>query len=402
MRLVLTIAAALLTLPSLAQTSATARFRAAETKWLAHRQDGLTFHDDSPAAVEAMSKMRNIGIEVATKTLSKNPSTTATQLQKLLAALPKDTELNDSKVLQLKPGLFAVAFDDYPSSIFFIVRTRPASTPLVWSIDRPGPQPIDTRHRLNAWLAARSGDRCQDLRIRDVRDTCGPVKASVGLLPPDTKGNPRFYLSASYSKDAGILTGVQTSIWRWNDDHAELLWLTYYTGDPGEEATDIGVAFRNGLLLMDQKDGFDTFYANNSDSARHLRHSVRITPSTVEDLGLRSLDPELDLVDTFFDHVARNLPVAGLASSEIVQQLCPKILQTKKLNEKTADLGMIQDWSVDRHQGHTTLCLNVEKLGGYRFTLSPGANGKMQITGLSGNGDPTMSCQGTEPLSRPN
>ncbi len=135
MRLALPILASLLTLPSLAQTTPTARFRAAERVWLAHRPDGFTDHDDSPTAIKAMEAMRKIAAEVATATLTKAPATTAAQLQRILGTLPSDATNSDTRVLQLQPGVFAIAFDDYPSATFFIVDTQLSSPPRVWAID---------------------------------------------------------------------------------------------------------------------------------------------------------------------------------------------------------------------------------------------------------------------------
>jgi hypothetical protein len=381
MKLVLPIVTALLAVTAHTQTSPTTRFRAAEKVWMDHQGDGAPFHDDSPEAIAAMNSMRRTAIEVVTQLLAKRPDSTAAQLQRILTTLTGNTAVVGSEALQLQPGVFAIAFNDFPSSILFIVRTRPRSSPLVCSITSPGPQPIDTGHRLNGWLATRSGNRCQEnMRIHYLLDTCGPLSASIGLLPSDVQGNPRFYLDADYSKEAGILIGKQTSIWRWNQDHAELLWLGYYAYNPDQ---DSGVHFRNGELRIDQKDSFHTFFANNSDSPRHMLQRVRVTPTGVEDLGVRSLDPELDLVDNLFDRIARGQPADRLASPEVIRQLRPDVRRAKDAKDKTAYFGMIEDWSLHRHPVNTALCLSFDDSGPYYFTLHHEPNGAMRVTSVS-------------------
>lgn len=81
----------------------------------------------------------------------------------------------------------------------------------------------------------------------------------------------------------GALFLNQTSIWRWDGDHAELLWIDAYNLSAGGEESDI--LYRNGELSILEKRFPRTFSSCNGCFEPTTLHRLRITPDFIEDLG---------------------------------------------------------------------------------------------------------------------
>jgi hypothetical protein len=320
---------------SLAQTPAQ-RYLKAEQLWLSHRPDGMTWDDNSPEASTAIEAMWNAVIDAANDYLVAHPTATPHQIESALTAIkpvgdPRtDVELNVT-ALKLQPELFAISFSNDTASIVFVLHPQ-ASKPQVWRIDSATAQTKDPRDYLRAWQSARAGDNCHDTEPKGTYGTCGPLSARIGALPNETSGAPRFYVDASYSKDMGALFLRQTSVWRWDGDYAQLLWVKAYNLSLGEEETD--VSYRDRELSILEKRFPRTFGSCNSCFEPTTLHRLRIKPDSVEDLGEVSRAPELDLIDELFWRIAHNQPTSSIATPQVAAVLRQPILEAKASWEK--------------------------------------------------------------------
>jgi hypothetical protein len=235
---------------------------------------------------------------------------------------------------------------------------------------------------LRAWQSARAADACRDKEPKGTYGTCGPLNANVGTLPNEASGAARFYINASYSKDMGALFLDQTSIWRWNGDHAELLWIGAYNLSADGEESDI--LYRNGELSILEKRFPRTFGSCNSCFEPTTLHRLRITPDSIEDLGKTSRVPELDLIDELFWRIAHNQPTSSIATPQVVTTLRQPILEAKasweKIDPKTFYIGMLVDWSVIPTPNGSKVCFTADELGRFTFTLHRDPHSHSMIT----------------------
>jgi hypothetical protein len=373
----------------LAQTPAQ-RYLAAEKQWLSHRPDGMTWDDDSPEAASAIDAMWNAIIDAANDYIVAHPTATSHQIESTLVAIkpvadPRtDLPLNVS-VLKLKPELFAISFSDYTASIVFVLRPQQGK-PQVWRIDNATPQTSDPDGLLRAWKSARAGDACRDKEPKGTYGTCGPLSARIGALPIEASGQPRFYIDASYSKDMGALFLNQTSIWRWDGESAQLLWIKAYNLSAGDEE-DSSLSYRNGEFSILEKRFQRTFVSCNSCFEPTKLQTLRITPDSIEDLGESSRTPELDIIDELFWRIAHNQPTSSIATSQAVATLRQPILDAKasweKIDPKTFYIGMLGDWSVIPTQNGSKVCFTADDIGRLNFTLHGDPHGHTLISDIT-------------------
>jgi hypothetical protein len=374
-----------LTVTSLAQTPAQ-RYLKAEQLWLSHRPDGMTWDDDSPEAKVAIEAMWDAAIDAANDYLVAHPTATPHQIQSALTAIkpvadPRIDLSPNVTAFKLSPELFAISFSDYTASIVFVLHPQPGK-PQVWRIDHATTQTKDPRGYLRAWQTARAADACHDKEPKGTYGTCGPLNANIGDLPNETSGAPRFYVDASYSKDMGALFLKQTSIWRWDGDHAELLWIEAYNLSADGEESDI--YFRNGELSILEKRFPRTFGSCNGCFEPTTLHRLRITPDAIEDLGELSRAPELDLIDELFWRIAHNQSTSSIATPQVVAVLRQPILEAKtswqKIDPKSFYVGMLTDWSVIPTPEGSRVCFTADDFGRFTFTLHKNPQGRSLIT----------------------
>lgn len=377
-----------LTVTSLAQTPAQ-RYLTAEQLWLSHRPDGMTWDDDSPEATAAIQAMWDAVIDAANDYLVAHPTATSTQVASALTAIEPvvnqrtNVELN-VRALKLQPELFVISFSNYTASIVFVLHPQP-DKPQIWRIDHATTQTKDPRGYLRAWQSARAADACRDKEPKATYGTCGPLNASIGALPSEASGAPRFYVDASYSKDMGALSLNQTSIWRWDSDQAELLWINVYNLSADGEESDI--LYRNSELSILEKRFPRTFSSCNSCFEPTTLHRLRITPNFIEDLGETSRAPELDLIDELFWRIAHNQSTSSIATPQVAAILQQPILEAKakweKIDPKSFYVGMLTDWSVIPTPKGSKVCLTTDDFGQFTFTFLEGPHSQSLITAVS-------------------
>jgi hypothetical protein len=180
------------------------------------------------------------------------------------------------------------------------------------------------------------------------------------MLPPDGAGRPRFYIDAGYEQTIGATIGKQTSIWRWDGDRAALQWISFYDFMIDQAA---GTRFENdkGILHVEEKGEFRTMFSCGACIDRPLDHSLLLTKDGVEDLGVRSLAPELDRIDELFWRLQKGLATEGIAARQVSRFLRAGVADAKVESKKTApdwfSVGMIDSSTVKLTAAGAEVCL---------------------------------------------
>jgi len=353
------------------------RYRNAERIFKSHIKDDFFLHDDSAAAIEALATMWAASEDAAIRRLAERREATATDIGAALCGLWTSSsncgEHDDAReeVISLGSNLFVVSLFSGETGTVFIVGLRHGTPSLLWSISAQTPQERDPRGLLAAWRADRAGGSCRTKDSGHEPGTCGPLYASVGALPSDAEGRPRFYVDAGYAQSAGATIGKQTSVWRWDGDTARLLWIGLHAVMVEQ---NLGIEFADGVLTVGEKEQFRSFFGCGSCEARQVAHRLRITPTAVQDLGTFSATPELDLVDELFWRLANGRQTADIASEQVSRFLKPQILAAKsssrKIDPDYFTTGMLMDVSVTQLGDLKRLCFTVDgDIGRLYFTI---------------------------------
>ncbi len=293
------------------------RYRAAEKILKAHTPIDF-LHDDSKEAVKALNAMWADSADATIDFLASNPNASPADLRQFLCKLePEAYQCNHAgastpdevdttnDVIQLSPGTLAISQFDGEVGTVFVLGPKNGKPALLWTISSALAQPTDKLGLIGAWRPERAGSLCRVTGTHFKPGQCGPLYASLGRLPPDAEGNPRFYIDAGYAQGMGATIGKQATVWRWNGNAAELLWEDWYDFMIDQSGD---VSFENGILTFEQKDYFRTFFACGGCEERQELRRLRLMPSGVEDLGKVSKTPELDLIDELIWRIAKHRP----------------------------------------------------------------------------------------------
>jgi hypothetical protein len=376
-----------LTYGSIAAQTAKERYGIAKKIYEAH-SIGDFLHDDSPAAIDALSTMWSSSAGAAIQLLSRNTQASAKDIHLLLCGIDPDADTCTlqnkpaENVLELGPNLFAMSQFTGEAGTVFVVGPSRSGPSLLWSINASQPSEVDPRGLLGAWRADRAGESCRSENSRHPPGTCGPLYASLGPLPADKDGKQRFYVNAGYAQMMGATIGAQTSIWRWDGDNATLLWIDWYDIMIDQK---LGTSFADGILGIAEKDEFRSFFSCGSCEARQMLHRLRITSSGIEDLGKASTTPELDLIDELFWRLANHKPTADIASEKVARLLEPQIADaaedSKKIDPKWFSTGMLGEISIKRIGNIEHLCFTVDgDMGRLYFTIEKKQDKKAMLS----------------------
>lgn len=364
------------------------RYQAAKHQLQAHSPNQDFLDDDSAAAVTALSDMWHASADAVVDLLTRQPDATTQQISLALCKLDgSSANCNGDQdpppdVIALGPKLFAASLFSGEVGTVFIVGPRNGKPTLLWSIEDAESQTADPRGLLGAWKLDRAGGKCRETSSGHKPGTCGPLYAALGLLPADADGRPRFYISAGYAQIMGATIGKQASVWRWEGNRAELLWIDLYDFmiDQGT-----GDQFKNGVLSLAEKEEFRSFFACGACEGRQVLQRLRITPTAVENDGKDSTTPELDLIDELFWRLSKGKSTADIATPRVSKLLQPQIVEAKRESEKIEphyfSVGMLDDVSIHRSAQGTKVCFTADgDIGRLYFILQNAAAGKKRIT----------------------
>jgi len=362
------------------------RYKAAQAVLKAHIAEFDILNDDSREAHDALAQMWNAVGDAVIEILNAQPNASPQEIdgqlcRQLVAAAGCNEGFSPQHdVIVLGKDLFAVAVATANGGTVLILGRHDGKLAQLWSLATATvTREQDPRDLIGAWRLDRTGGTCREKESLHKPGSCGPLYAELGLLPPDGQGRPRFYIDAGYEQTMGATIGKQTSIWRWEGDHAELQWIDWYDYMIDQA---LGTSFDNdkGMLHVGQKSDFKTMYSCGSCIDRALDRMVLLTKNGVKDLGVRSLAPELDRIDELFSRLQKGQATVGIASSQVVAFLRQGIAEAKKESKKIDpqwfSVGMIDSSMVKLTATGADVCLEPDgELGTLNFTLRRTADG---------------------------
>ncbi len=205
----------------------------------------------------------------------------------------------------------------------------------------------------------------------------------LGKLPSDAQGHPRFYIDGAYAQSAGGTIGAQISVWLWDGRTVQIQIARAYTFTIGQT---VEARVEGDLLKVQEKKFFYTFSSCGGCEERQTDWTLRLAPGGVEDLGEKSLVPELDVADELLFRVIQHKPAADIASKGAVnaaESIVQSVRETQSLEdwEKSHYLGMLLGWKVFGEAGHNFICVSIDGPGTFVFTLQS-KNNRLFISDL--------------------
>jgi hypothetical protein len=275
-----------------------------------------------------------------------------------------DDKTVDVNAAQLGAGVWLVTLSRFEDSAdVFVAERRPAGYATVWRLgDFVAGADGDLRP-LRAWAAAAAADACrQHLPDADWAD-CGPIAPQVGRLPNSARGRPRFWLLGTYAQEAGETESAQLSLWRWDGKAASPLLVRTFQFRIEEDGGPIVVG---NILRLSVKDDFETMLSCGACSGRQRVWRFRLTAEGAQDLGERSLTPELDLADDVFDRAAHHRPLASLADPSVARTIAARLADIE--TQSKWPMGTLEEWLLS--QDRRSLCLATDGGGTWLLTLA--------------------------------
>ena len=212
-------------------------------------------------------------------------------------------------------------------------------------------------------------------------------------LPKEADGARRFAIVGLYAQMAGATRGFQVSIWRWTGTRATPLLVV-----PLDQMGDEPVIARVGRtrLVLQEKGNFKQLYACGACAGRQMAITVELPPRSARLGSTRSLSPELDLADEFFDRGFGCQPLGNLVAPALARKLRDTL--TRMCEEGGGHLGILDTARISRHGQRETLCLITDDLAHARiFTLARQGD-RLRITGYQTA--PRTACEDKALLKR--
>ena len=361
------------TQPSL--STAALRYRDSEKVFKSHSSAWYQ-HDDSQPAIKALQDVWAALKDAAVEALAANRDAGVSELSSALCSLWSTSggcqgQSQTVDVVVLGSRLFLVsASGDIGAGTVFIVGFVGGKPSILWSLRNMAAQTGDPNGLLSAWNAERSGEACRTDSWGSKPGTCGPLIARGAGLPPDTQGRPRFYLDAEYIHAAGTFAR-QISIWTWNGGTAQLEWIENY--EAGADQT-FAAEFANGILTIEEKKLFRSFFACGMCDGRQVSHRLRVTPAKMQDLGTISHTPELDLIDELLWRLANGRTTRDIASDRVSRLVKPLVLKAKLASKAIGpgyfSTGMLMDVTIRDSGNLRSVCFTVDsELNRLYFTI---------------------------------
>jgi hypothetical protein len=328
--------------------------------------------DDDPESPGLLARQWSLAGEWVAAWLDAHPSSGADGVKTAIAGLmPSETP----RYLVLNDAAFLVAAPSSIGNVFIVAKTGDRYR-LAWSTAQRQVASGKTAEILAAWRPenARQGRRGP---YWTASGKAGPVIPHLGSLPTDAKGRARFYIDGWYQQGAGGTVGAQISLWVWDGIIARAQITRDYTLMVAQ--TD-GTRIEGDLLKVQQKKSFRTFFSCGQCEERQTDWIVRVTPEGMKELGERSVVPELDAVDEFFDRLIHGKSAADVATPAAIQA-ATKIVREARAErsdeewKKFPTLGMIGRSTITKEAGEEILCLETDDTGAHVFTLKPIRNG---------------------------
>jgi hypothetical protein len=268
----------------------------------------------------------------------------------------------------------------WPGDVF-IVGTNPRGRHFLrWSLSMP-------QHRLD-----RGTDRALSFWQPAVQNAHFPSRwimgaAGIGRLPNAADSASRFWVEASYQHDLGSTTEQQLSLWSWRDGHARPLLMSEFDLGMGQDRPTL----RGEVLHVPSKSEWHSFGACGMCAGRVTDLRFAVGPHRVRALPIRSLNPELDLIDNVYVHILAQQPAGTLAPAAALRIIRERLRD--RIAEKDPELhgyvGMLMGWNRWSYHGRRWACLSVDGAGPLAFAFDPGIHRITEVRVLGAG-----ACQG--------
>jgi len=267
-----------------------------------------------------------------------------------------------AKASSLGGGAWVVAAGNGSFGTVFALKPQAGHLVDAWSLAAPQPGRYPA---LAAWRADRSRPRCKG------EEGCGPLTASVRLLPAEADGSARFLVLGTYTFPMGATAGGQLSVWRWRPTGAEPLLVKAF-GFMIDDPALLPIA--GSTIRLRVKEEWKHLFACGGCSGRQVEWRWHLAGKGLRPLGSRSLVPELDLVDALIGRIAARRGTADLAEPAAARAV-------RRLLEASGDPGpvgtspggMLNGWTRRTMGSHVVVCLSADAISTATYTFSRAA-----------------------------
>lgn len=323
---------------------AAGQYRRAQAVVAGHYVGNGTQLDGSRAAAAALAAQWAAARNLVAALLDRDPPLSS----RALAARAKQAGLDIDPLRLDANSLLVDAESGEFGTVFLLTRAHDGTYRNALALDSPA-RPADGYFpELAAWLPSHAGNLCRDPLPQPQWSRCGPLSVERLIpLPSETGGARRFAILAYHVTPAGGTVRYQVSIWRWDGRTATpLLARTLFQvlGNPAFAGQDA----RGFTLHADEK--YQALIACGTCQGRRMTWRFDLPPAGAAPPRIRSVSPELDLVDPFYTRLFAHRPVAHLAAPAVIARL------------KHVELDMLSSW---RYLGQTrgTRLLCVDAMG---------------------------------------
>jgi len=329
--------------------------------------------DDDPDSRTLLSRQWSLAAEWAAAWLNDHPHQGADGVKAALAALdPQSTP----DVLVLAPSTFLAISPTAIGNVFIVSKSNGGKYHVAWNIASLQSADVKSAQEIAAWQPenARDGDFSSGL-------IGSMMPFTLGILPSDAKGRPRFFIVADYAQTGGGTLAEEVSVWTWDGTTAILrLARSYLVG----MEQGVGVRVEDDLLKIQKRQDFHTFYSCSSCKQRQVDWIVRVAPDSVKDVGEEAVDPELDTIDELFYRLINNKPAYDIANPQSIKAASAIVEGTRSSEtpeewKKFSSLGMLMSWSITGSARDKVVCLDIDGVntdpGTMVFTLKQKSDG---------------------------
>jgi hypothetical protein len=327
---------------------------------------------DNPLASGSLDREWNLLAQWIEQYLNERPSATTDEIKTAIVNL--DSSL-DVDALRLDEHAYVISTSQGELGNILIIALEAGRYTVTWNIKTPGQSALDKFPELVAWSSESASSKCYQLRNEKDWWRCGPLFGKAERLATDSKGRARFFIAATRAQEAGATVGAQLSIWEWDGKNVRPLLVRPYVYMLDQTE---GVRLDGEFLRVREKKEFRTFFSCGSCEGRQMDWTIRVSDAGIEDLGTKSVVPELDLVDEVYFRIEHAVPADELASARVAATLKDSIQAVQreyggKDEGKYPSLGMLGQWKLARDGKTTKLCFSTDFVGPYLFTVqSPG------------------------------
>src|SRR6266581_2661318 len=267
--------------------------------------------DDSAKAPNWLDREWTLIGEWAVEYLNAHPSVTADEVKASVQKLDSDLDVN---VLELSQKTYVIATRQGEMGNVFLVAGRGEEFRVPWNIKRSNQNDLQQTGLLAAWSAEGASSDYWSVKTKKDWGQCGPFFGGAEKLPDNSDGHSRFYIDATRAQPAGATVGAQLSVWEWDGKTARPLFVrTYaYMIDQAQ-----GTRFDGEYLRIREKDFFRTFFSCGGCEEPQKDWTIHISRDGIEDLGKKSVVPELDAIDELYYRIEHRMPTAQLAAPHV-------------------------------------------------------------------------------------